>query len=84
MEAVFDLGAFELQSGITLPNAKLAYEIHGELNQARDNVIVYPTWYAGRHSDNGAFIGAARALDPTKYFIVVPDMFDNGLSSSPR
>ena len=83
MEAVYALGDFELQSGQTLPDAKLSYETHGELNQARDNVIVYPTWYGGWHPENAAFIGAGKALDPTKYFIVVPDMFGNGLSSSP-
>lgn len=83
MEAVFDLGAFRLQSGDTLPNAKLSYETHGELNQGRDNVVVYPTWYGGRHSDNREFIGDGRALDSSEYFIVVPDMFGNGLSSSP-
>ncbi len=83
METVYKLGDFELQSGYTLPDAKLSYETHGELNQARDNVIVYPTWYGGRHPENAAFIGEGKALDPTKYFIVVPDMFGNGLSSSP-
>ncbi len=83
MEAVYALGDFELQSGQTLPDAKLSYETHGESNQARDNVIVYPTWYGGRHPENAAFIGEGKALDPTKYFIVVPDMFGNGLSSSP-
>ena len=53
------------------------------MNLARDNVIVYPTWYGGRHPENAAFIGEGKALDPTKYFILVPDMFGNGLSSSP-
>jgi len=83
MEAVYDLGDFKLQSGVVLPDAKLAYETHGNLNDARDNVIVYPTWACGRHADNAPFVGEAMALDPSQYFIVVPDMFTNGLSSSP-
>jgi homoserine O-acetyltransferase len=83
MEGIFDLGDVELQSGVVLPRARLAYETHGTLNAARDNAIVYPTAYAGRHSDNALFIGAGRAFDPSKYFIVVPDLFGNGLSSSP-
>ena len=33
--------------------------------------------------DNRAAIGRGRALDPEKYFIIVPDMFGNGLSRSP-
>lgn len=82
MEDVYDLGDFKLQSGVVLPDAKLAYETHGSLNDARDNAIVYPTWASGRHADNAPFVGEGMALDPSRYFIVVPDMFTNGLSSS--
>jgi homoserine acetyltransferase len=74
MEAVFDLGDVELHSGVALPRARLACETHGTLNAARDNAIVYPTAYAGRHSYNAMFIGAGRAFDPSKYFIEVSDM----------
>ena len=80
---VFDLGDFELLSGEVLRSAKLAYKTHGALNGARDNVIVFPTWYAGRHTDNEALIGEDSALDPSRYFIVVANQFGNGLSSSP-
>ena len=66
-----------------MPNAHLGFAAYGELNEAKDNVIVYPTWYTGLHHNNGAFIGSGKALDPSKYFIVVPDMFTNGLSTSP-
>ena len=80
---VFDLGDLELQSSVVLSDAKLAYRTHGELNAARDNVIVYPTAYGQTHADCEAIIGAGRALDPSVYFIVVPNMLGNGLSSSP-
>jgi homoserine O-acetyltransferase/O-succinyltransferase len=83
MESVYDLGEFELQSGAVVPNARLSYATHGTLNADRTNAIVYATWYAGRHDDNAAMIAEGRALDPTKYFIVVPDAFGNGLSTSP-
>jgi len=82
-EGRFELGDFELQSGAVIPNAFLGYATHGTLNEARDNVIIYPTWYTGRHSDAEPYIGPNKALDPERYFIVVPDMFTNGLSSSP-
>ncbi len=82
-EGRFELGDFELQSGTVIPNAFLGYATHGTLNEARDNVIIYPTWYTGRHSDAEPYIGPNKALDPERYFIVVPDMFTNGLSSSP-
>ncbi|QVQ54563.1 alpha/beta fold hydrolase [Spiractinospora alimapuensis] len=79
--AVFDDVA--LQSGFTLPRVELAYKTYGELNAARDNVVVYPTWYSGQHPDNEWLIGPGRALDPADRFVIVPNMLGNGLSSSP-
>ena len=78
---VFDLGDVGLQSGATLRGAKLAYKTYGELNADKSNAIVYPTWYSGFHWDNEWLIGEGMALDPAKYFIVVPNMLGNGLSS---
>jgi homoserine O-acetyltransferase/O-succinyltransferase len=82
-EGRFELGDFALQSGRVLPNAFLGYATHGTLNAARNNVIVYPTWYLGRHRDAEPYIGPGKALDPQRYCIVVPDMFTNGFSTSP-
>lgn len=79
----FDLGDFELEGGATLRGAFLAYKTYGELNDARDNAIVYPTWYSGRHWENEWLIGSGMTLDPARYFIIVPNMLGNGLSSSP-
>src|SRR5215510_1211909 len=80
---IFELGQVALQCGLTLPQAKLAYKTYGELNAARDNVIVMPTFYGGQLAENEVMIAAWHALDPKKYFIIVPNMFGNGLSSSP-
>lgn len=80
---IFDLGEVALQSGATLRDAKLAYKTYGTLNADKSNVIVYPTWYSGQHYDNEWLIGEGMALDPQKYFIIIPNMFGNGLSSSP-
>jgi homoserine O-acetyltransferase len=79
----FDLGDFALRCGQTLRGAKLAYKTYGTLSDARDNAIVYPTWYSGRHWDNEWLIGDGMALDPARWFIIVPNMLGNGLSSSP-
>ncbi len=80
---MFDLGDFRLQRGATLRGARLAYKTYGTLNADRSNAVVYPTWYSGRHWDNEWLIGEGKALDPKKYFIIVPNMIGNGLSSSP-
>jgi homoserine O-acetyltransferase len=80
---IFELSDVVLQSGLTLHQAKLAYKTYGALSAARDNVIVMPTFYGGQHTETEAMMGAGRALDPQQYFIIVPNMFGNGLSSSP-
>ena len=79
---VFELPGFRTQSGITF-DARLAYQTYGELNSARDNVVVIPTFYGGRHPDTEYFMNPGRVLSPEKYFIVIPNMFGNGYSSSP-
>jgi homoserine O-acetyltransferase len=80
---LFELGDVVLQSGLTLRQAKLAYKTYGEIAATRDNVIVMPTFYGAQHADTEAMMGAGRALDPKQHFIIVPNMFGNGLSSSP-
>jgi len=77
------LDRVELQCGLTLRDATLAYTTYGELNPEKSNAIVYPTWYSGRHWENEWLIGPGRGLDPEKYFIIVPNMLGNGLSTSP-
>jgi homoserine O-acetyltransferase len=79
----FALGDLPLQSGRTLPGAVLSWKTHGTLAPARDNVVLYPTSYSARHPDLEWLIGPDGVLDPLRWFIVIPDMFANGLSSSP-
>ena len=81
--AIFDLGNFELKCGMVLRNGKLAYKTHGTLNAARDNAVLMPTFYGGRHQSYEALIGEGMALDPSQYFIICANMFCNGISSSP-
>ena len=79
---MFELGDVTLQCGQILRGAKMAYKTYGKLNAAKDNVIVYPCWYSGTHLENEWLIGSDMALDPGKYFIIIPNMFGNGLSTS--
>ncbi len=80
---VFDAGNVALQSGLSYRAARLAYKTYGELNAARSNAIVYCTPFGAHHTDIEFMIAPGAALDPTKYFIIIPNMFGNGLSSSP-
>ena len=60
---VFELGDFVLQSGMRIPDARLAYVTLGTLNADKSNAILYPTWYSGQHTDNLWLIGEGMALD---------------------
>ena len=76
--AIFDAGDVLLQSGRTHRGTRLAYQTYGTLAPARDNVILYMTPFGAHHTDIEWMIGPGRALDPTKYFIVIPNLFGNG------
>ncbi len=80
-EGVFQLGDLQVERGGTIADARLSWQSHGTLNEARDNVIVYPTSYTATHEDQSWLIGPGQVLDPDRWFIVIPDMFSNGLSS---
>ncbi len=80
---MFELGDYAFDDGTTLPDAKLAYATYGSLNAGRNNVIIFPTWFTGTHIDLEWFIGDGKPLDTGRFFVVVPSMFANGLSSSP-
>jgi homoserine O-acetyltransferase len=80
---IFPLGDVVLQSGATLWKASLAYQTYGTLSAARDNAVLIPTFYAGHHTDVELMLAAGRAINPAKYFVIVPNLLGNGLSSSP-
>src|SRR5882724_11314823 len=82
-EGVFECGDVLLQRGGTLKDAKIVYKTFGTLSPARDNVIIYPTSYSAHHTDIEWLVSVEHCLDPSRYFIVIPNMFTNGLSSSP-
>jgi homoserine O-acetyltransferase/O-succinyltransferase len=79
------IGKLELEEGGVLPSCQLAVATHGALNASRDNAILVPTWYSGTSKImEQVYIGPGRALDPTKYFIIVVNQIGNGLSTSPH
>jgi homoserine O-acetyltransferase len=80
----FELGDFELESGEKLRGARLAYATFGALAADRSNAILFPSWYSGASKIlELAYVGPLRALDPSKYFIILVNQLGNGLSTSP-
>ncbi|KAF9125018.1 hypothetical protein BGX30_000640 [Mortierella sp. GBA39] len=81
----YQLGDFELQSGEILPAAYIAYLTYGSPSNP---CVLYPTWYSGTIVAGNEWLISTpehprRALDPERYFIVVPALFGNGESTSP-
>jgi homoserine O-acetyltransferase/O-succinyltransferase len=79
----FTFKTFEFQCGVLINDVEVVYQTYGELNSDRSNGILYPTSYGAQHSDIDWLIHPDGILDPTKWFIVIPNMFGNGLSTSP-
>ena len=80
-DGVYALGDLAVEKGGVIRDARIVWQAHGTLNAAKDNVIVYPCSYTAQHTDMAWLIGPNAILDPTRWFIVIPNMFSNGLSS---
>ncbi len=83
MTCCFTLQNFEFQCGVILPEAQIIYQTYGSLNQNRTNAVLYPTSYGAQHSDLEWLVHSGGILDPTRWFVIIPNMFGNGLSTSP-
>src|SRR5579864_1406582 len=79
----FVIANFKTESGVTLPKAVIVYGTYGHLNAARDNAVLLPSHYMANFHGYEWLIGADRALDPDKLFLVATELFGNGRSSSP-
>ncbi|MCC6717057.1 MAG: alpha/beta fold hydrolase [Acetobacteraceae bacterium] len=80
-EGIFAPGDVPVAQGGAIRNCRVVWKTHGTLNAARDNVVLYPCSYGAAHQDMEFLIGPDGILDPTRWFIVIPDMFSNGASS---
>lgn len=80
-EGFFALGDWPVERGGCIRDARIAWQRHGTLNAARDNLILYPSSYAAQHAGMAWLVGPDGILDPTRWCILAVDMFSNGLSS---
>jgi homoserine O-acetyltransferase len=78
-----NLGDFKLQSGGVIHDFRIAYRTLGELNAAKSNAILWPTWLGGQSHDLLANVGPSNTVDPSKYFVILVDAIGDGISSSP-
>lgn len=80
----FRLEELGLESGGVLKSAQLVYTTHGRFDTTgRGNAILFPTAFAGSHTENEWLIGPGRPLCTERYFVIVPNLLGGGISSSP-
>jgi homoserine O-acetyltransferase len=79
----FVIANFRTEGGATLPNARIVYGTYGKLNADRSNAILLPSHYMANRNGYVWLIGADKALDPDKLFLITTELFGNGSSSSP-
>ena len=86
----FEMENFTTQGGVTIPEVTVGWEAYGELNDARDNVILITHFFsgtshaAGRYEEDGqptgywdAIIGPGKPLDTDEYYIISSDTLVN-------
>jgi len=79
---VASIGNFALESGAVINNCEIGYRVHGRLNEARSNAVVFCTWYGGDASGVES-THPWEAVDTTKYCLIIIDALGDGVSSSP-
>jgi homoserine O-acetyltransferase len=80
----FVLHDFHTESGTVLPEAHVVYATLGALNAAGDNAVLLPSHYMANVNGYNWLIGPKdRALDPSRDYLILTELFGNGRSSSP-
>jgi homoserine O-acetyltransferase/O-succinyltransferase len=77
------LGDLKLRSGAVIHDFHVGYRTFGQLNAAKTNAILWPTWLGGKTQELVQFIGPDKVVDSTKYFVVLVDAIGDGVSTSP-
>ena len=78
-----ELGDFKLESGDSIRDCRLGYRTFGQLNQAKSNGVLFPTWFSGTTEVLASNVGRDALVDPTDSFVILVDALGNGVSSSP-
>jgi len=78
-----DLGSCATESGETIHDCTIGYRTFGQLNAAKDNVVLWPTWFTGRTSDLVTLGVPTKFVDTSRYYLVLVDAIGDGVSISP-
>lgn len=83
IEKTLQIVDFKLDNEIVFSNAFIKYVTYGTLNKAKDNAILMPSSYGSDYNGYNFLLGKENAIDTTAYFVILPQLFANGHSSSP-
>ena len=94
---VFTMPSYTTVNGRTIKNVRGGFESYGTLNAARDNVILICHFFTGTSHAAGkykaedaapgywdAIIGAGKAIDTDKYFVISSDTLLNVNTKDPN
>ena len=77
------LGDFKLENGATIKDCQIGYRTYGQLNSAKTNGILFPSWYGGTSKNIEQSVKPWKAVDTTKYFLILVDAIGDGITTSP-
>lgn len=78
-----DLGSFKLRSGAQVSDCRVGYRTFGQLNEARDNAVLVPTWYLGTSQNLAQSFKPGGLVDSSRFYVIAVDALGNGVSTSP-
>lgn len=81
-QQIASIGDLKLQSGSVIADCKVGYRMYGQLNSAKSNAVLFLTWFGGVSSNNAGG-DTWKAIDTTRYCLIIVDALGNGISSSP-
>ena len=75
--------AFDFENGAGLDCMKVGYSTYGALNADRSNAVLVTHGTSQNRDVYKPFIGAGKAFDTDRYFVIAVDGIGGGLSSQP-
>ena len=82
-EGSFLLNDFRFESGETMAQLRIGYVSYGQLNAARDNLLLVMPGTGNTRLSTVGHIGPGRAYDTDHYCVVCTDAIGGGTSSQP-
>jgi homoserine acetyltransferase len=78
-QLIASLGDLKLESGEVIRDCRIGYRTYGQLDAAKSNAILFPTWFGGTTEQLAGNFGSGKMIDTGKYFVVSVDAIGNGV-----